>query len=274
MGVWNCPNCDYKNSDSSKTCASCGASRPGAYRVNASATTWKCPKCNTSNSTNVSKCSKCGASRYGDTVRTQHEEPEERKGFQVNSKVAAVCIAVAVVVAVGSAFNRASTSRPSVQSSTTSVTTEATTKQEKKNSASKPSSSSKPSALIKYAADENNISVDDISETEATGDGKYMVTVYISQNSTLSKKLAVRAMHNDICSLIEPLQNCSKLDTLTIFVQGSFVDSYGKESKDTVMRVNFNASTINKIDFSSDYWDSSNIPDVADGYWLHKSLQE
>lgn len=192
----------------------------------------------------------------------------------MNSKVAAVCIAVAVVVAVGSAINRASTSRPSVQSSTTSVTTEATTKQEKKNSASKPSSSSKPSALIKYAADENNISVDDISETEATGDGKYMVTVYISQNSTLSKKLSVRAMHNDICSLIEPLQNCSKLDTLTIFVQGNFVDSYGKESKDTVMRVNFNASTINKIDFSSDYWDSSNIPDVADGYWLHKSLQE
>ena len=158
MGVWNCPDCDYKNSDSSKTCASCGASRPGAYRVNASATTWKCPKCNTSNSTNVSKCFRCGASRYGDTVRTQHEEPEERKGFQVNSKVAAVCIAVAVVVAVGSAINRASTSRPSVQSSTTSVTTEATTKQEKKNSASKPSSSSKPSVLIKYAADENNIS--------------------------------------------------------------------------------------------------------------------
>lgn len=135
-------------------------------------------------------------------------------------------------------------------------------------------SSEKPSALIKSAAENNNISIDDISEMVATDDGKYMIMVYVNTSSQLTNKLAVRSMHNDISELIKPLQNCNKLDTITFFMQGDFIDSYGNKTKDTAMRVNFNASTIDKINFTSGYWDSDNIPNIADGYWVHKSLKD
>lgn len=108
----------------------------------------------------------------------------------------------------------------------------------------------------------------------ATDDGKYMIMVYVNTSSQLTNKLAVRSMHNDISELIKPLQNCNKLDTITFFMQGDFIDSYGNKTKDTAMRVNFNASTIDKINFTSGYWDSDNIPNIADGYWVHKSLKD
>ncbi|MBP0957495.1 MAG: hypothetical protein J5997_09025 [Oscillospiraceae bacterium] len=277
MADWYCPNCDFKNRDSNKTCTSCGTARPSTQTPVAGDSEWICPKCNHKNSTIYSKCYSCGQSRYGEVSSRSSSEAK------VSGKTAFICIAVATVVMIGAAANgiighdaRSSSNRYSPSTTVkTTTTTPATTKvTTAKITAAKPSSSSKPSAFVKYAADQNNISIDDISEVKSTEDGKYMLMVYVNQSTQLTSKLAVRAMHNDISALIEPLQNCSKLDEITIFMQGYFVDSNGNKSKDTAMRVKFSAKSIDKIDFSSEYWDSSNIPDVSDGYWVHKSLNE
>lgn len=292
MADWYCPNCDFKNRDTNKTCTSCGTARPNtappkpeapsSNTVNASV--WTCPKCNHINSTNTSTCYSCGTSRYGGSSQ------QNISGMRISGKKALICIAVATVVVVGAAAKgmigydaRSSSRRHTSSVATTAVTTavpvttkkaEEQTTAKEKGTVAKPSASSKPSALIEYAAEQNNISIDSISEMVATDDGKYMLMVYVNTSSNLTSKLAVRSMHNDICDLIEPLQNCGKVDTITFFMQGDFIDSYGNKSTDTAMRVNLSADTIDKIDFSSQYWDSSNITDIADGYWVHKSLQD
>ncbi|MBP0957721.1 MAG: zinc ribbon domain-containing protein, partial [Oscillospiraceae bacterium] len=72
MAEWYCPNCNFKNRDSNKTCTSCGMVRPGTAvpKPDVNEPVWICPNCSHKNSTDHSTCFSCGKPRYGDTAQS------------------------------------------------------------------------------------------------------------------------------------------------------------------------------------------------------------
>lgn len=117
MADWHCPNCDFKNSDNSKTCISCGAERPGT-EINIGAKEWECPKCGHKNSPDHTVCFSCGTPRSGSS------EARTASGTKVSGKTAFICIAAALVIFVG--VSAKNTGRKSTDTySRTSVSTSA-----------------------------------------------------------------------------------------------------------------------------------------------------
>lgn len=267
MSEWYCPNCDFKNRDSNKTCISCGTVRPGASvpKPDVKNSEWICPNCNHKNSSKYSKCFSCGSSRYGDTA------PQSATDKHVSGKTALICIAVATVLIVGSVINSTNNAHSSVPASSKTQTTYTTSGTSALDNTDMAATGNTPAAMV-YGV--KGIDISDCNEIKSTNDGKYMLNVTIKgPNSLPTNSLTVRAMHNDIEAILKHMQSCTNLETINIFIEGTFYNAYGEESTDTAMRVTMNYSTLSKINFDGEYWDSSNIPNVADSYWVHSSLQ-
>lgn len=269
-------------------CSKCGKENDGMFckfcgaklDQKSESSGWSCSKCGYRNSESRPTCLSCGEPRYsGKSRKRKISKSSSEFVFPTKAVVVVACIICFVVVPLYKGIygdsNNVPASSPQVQTAYTiagaadwdnaeTVTTKTAVK-------SSVASKSTPAAMV---SDIKGIDISDCNEIKSTDDGKYMLNVTIKgPDNLLTNSMTVRAMHNDIEAILEHMQSCTNLETINIFVEGTFYNAYGEESTDTAMRVTMNYSTLSKINFDGEYWDSSNIPSVADSYWVHSSLQ-
>lgn len=106
-------------------------------------------------------------------------------------------------------------------------------------------------------------------------DGIMLIDVQLQDN--LSNKYIRIGYMSDAFDVLEKLQALAK-DGITDFSKvciaayGTFVDIYGNESSKVAMSCTLSIDTLNKINFANATY--SNLPKIADSYYIHPSLAD
>ncbi|QUG86889.1 hypothetical protein GSN03_15005 [Bacillus nitratireducens] len=79
-------------------------------------------------------------------------------------------------------------------------------------------------------------------------------------------------MWTDTVSILKDLSNEKNISEITFFYKYPLIDAYGNEKKDTVMKINLNRDTLDKINF--DNFPHDNLPKISNEYWEHPAFNK
>ncbi|EJS04904.1 hypothetical protein [Bacillus mycoides] len=79
-------------------------------------------------------------------------------------------------------------------------------------------------------------------------------------------------MWTDTVSILKDLSNEKNISEITFFYKYPLIDAYGNEKKDTVMKINLNRDTLDKINFDNFSYD--NLPKISNQYWEHPTFNK
>ncbi|MGH0945480.1 hypothetical protein ACQVTS_31460 [Bacillus mycoides] len=110
-----------------------------------------------------------------------------------------------------------------------------------------------------------SIQINDNLGTENENDKIVLITAEGKEN--VSKNYTKKGMWTDTVSILKDLSNEKNISEITFFYKYPLIDAYGNEKKDTVMKINLNRDTLDKINFDNFSYD--NLPKISNQYWEH-----
>ena len=122
------------------------------------------------------------------------------------------------------------------------------------------------SSIEKARAEKERVSIND---NLGTGSGK-IVLVYLKGKDNLSINMIKTGMLIESCDILQYLQPREEMSEITIFWSFPLVDNYGNTKDETVLKINFDKATLDKINF--DNFDYNKIPDIANDCFIHLAL--
>lgn len=115
-----------------------------------------------------------------------------------------------------------------------------------------------------------SIQINDNLGTENENDKIVLITAEGKEG--LSNNYTKKGMWTDTVSILKDLSNEKNISEITFFYKYPLIDAYGNEKKDTVMKINLNRDTLDKINF--DNFPHDNLPKISNEYWEHPAFNK
>jgi hypothetical protein len=158
-----------------------------------------------------------------------------------------------------------------------SLTTEDQAQKDAEAKANAEAEANNPTNIVKQAVhksfhDKNSYDKSDsILDLTYNPDNGFM-NIRVFANDNLTEKMIKKGIWMDMTDVLKQLKGNENIKTVAFQIVMPLQDAYGKSSNDNVMKAEFTADTMNKIDFNNFNFD--NIPKVANNYWEHPIMKK
>lgn len=99
-----------------------------------------------------------------------------------------------------------------------------------------------------------------------------IVSIYLKGSDNLTNNMIRDGMLIEANNILEYLQPRSDISRIALFWTLPLVDTFGNTAEDTVMKIQLEKDTLDKINF--DDFDWNKYPDIADDYFEHAALSK
>ncbi len=123
------------------------------------------------------------------------------------------------------------------------------------------------SAIESAHAEKDRVTIND---DLGTGNGK-IVLIYLKAQDNLTNNMMITGMLMEARDILQALQGRDDVSEITMFWSYPLIDASGNTEESTIYKVNVAKTTLDEINF--DRFDYKSIPDIADDFFEHPTLQ-
>jgi hypothetical protein len=121
--------------------------------------------------------------------------------------------------------------------------------------------------IVDLLGDTSNEDVSRIRNIDALGD---VTLIEYNADANLTSGMTRRSIWSDVIDIIKKLSADPAAESITVNAYIKLVDQYGNEDQGKVMTVNLSKETWSKINW--DNFNTENLPNVADFYYIHPAI--
>ncbi|MGM7428588.1 hypothetical protein ABRZ22_05050 [Bacillus pacificus] len=115
-----------------------------------------------------------------------------------------------------------------------------------------------------------SVQINDNLGTEDPNDKIVLITAEGKEN--LTNNMTKKGMWMDTKDMLKDFTKEKEISEIAFFYKYPMVDVYGNKKNDTIMKLTFDRTTLDKINF--DNFLTDNVPKVAKDYWQHPAIDK